>query len=93
VGFDRAKGVYVNDWIDSWSTGIMSLVGHYDPSTRTMDWRGSFFMPSQEGAQEMPAHHIIKTVDDDTILMEFWETDPATGQEHKGGEITYRRRK
>ncbi|HZW10788.1 MAG TPA: DUF1579 domain-containing protein [Phycisphaerales bacterium] len=93
VGFDRAEGKYVNDWIDTWSTGIMSMTGEYDEATETMDWRGTYVMPSPDGGkQEMPAHHVIKYVGDDKIVMEFWETNPENGEEYKGGEITYTRR-
>lgn len=91
MGFDRATGRYVTDWVDNWSTGIMSMTGEYDEETRTMDWRGAFVMATPGGPVEMPAHHVVKQVDGDRFVMEFWELDAATGEERKGGEITYTR--
>jgi hypothetical protein len=92
VGFDRAKGKYVNDWVDNWSTGIMSMTGEYDEDTKTMDWKGSWDMATPNGPVTMPAHHVVKHVDDDHIVMEFWEAG-EDGAEHVGGVITYTRRK
>lgn len=90
VGFDRATGAYVNDWIDNWSTGIMSMKGEFDPATKTMDWRGTFLMAGPGEPVEMPSHHVVKQPDADTIVMEFWHPGP-NGAEQLGGEITYTR--
>lgn len=92
VGFDRASGVYVNDWIDNWSTGIMRMTGEYDESTGIFDWRGSWSMATPDGPVDMPAHHVIRPIDKDSFVMEFWEMG-ETGQEVLGGEIRYTRRK
>ena len=93
VGFDRATGQYVNNWIDNWSTGIMTMTGEHHEDSHTMEWRGSWQMATPDGPMEMPAHHIIKHTDDDHFVMEFWEADPASGEEHMGGQISYTRRK
>jgi hypothetical protein len=92
VGFDRATETYVNDWIDNWSTGIMSMKGDYDGASKTMDWRGVFLMPGPAGPVEMPSHHVIKHPDENTMVMEFWHPGPD-GAEQLGGEITYTRRR
>lgn len=92
VGYDRATGEYVNDWIDSWSTGIMRMTGTYDESNGTFDWRGTWNMATPDGAVVVPSHHVIKHVNDDMFIMEFWEMG-QDGNEFQNGEIQYTRRK
>lgn len=93
IGFDRATGKYVNNWIDNWSTGIMQMTGVHHEADHTLDWRGSWAMPGPDGPIEMPSHHIIKHIDEDHFVMEMWEADAASGEEFMSGQISYTRRK
>jgi hypothetical protein len=93
VGFDKAKGKYINAWIDNFGTGMMTMEGEADKDSHTVTWTGSMVYPGPEGVTETPVKHIIKHDGPDKMVMEFWEP-PAPGEDMvKTGEITYTRRK
>lgn len=90
IGYDKQKGEYSNVWIDNFSTSMMVMSGQYDEETKTMTWVGTAASPLGETDMK----HIVKTIDEDHTVMEFWESNAMTGGEFmKTGEITYTRRK
>lgn len=93
VGFDKAKGKYINAWIDNFGTGMMTMEGVADKKAHTVTWTGTAVYPGPEGVTETPVKHIIRHDGPDKMVMEFWEP-PAPGEDMiKNGEITYTRRK
>jgi len=93
IGFDKAKGKYVNVWIDNFGTGMMTMEGEFDDDTHTMTWTGNAVYPVGPGqTMEVPVKHIIKHDGPDKMVMEFWEPNPETGELMRTGEITYTRR-
>ena len=90
IGYDKQKEKFVNVWIDNMSTGMMIMTGEWDKDSHTMTWVGTAATPM--GESEMK--HIIKDVNEDKTVMEFWESNQFTGGEFmKTGEITYTRSK
>lgn len=93
VGYDKAKGKYVNAWIDNFGTGIMTMEGTYDKETDTMTWDGMATYPTgPDQTMQVPVRHVIKGVTKDKMVMEFWEPDPATGKMMNNGKIEYTRK-
>lgn len=92
VGYDKGKGKYVNVWMDNFGTGFMTMEGEFDEKSKTMTWTGNAAYPGPDGVMEVPVKHIIKHKDADTMIMEFWEPNPETGEMMRTGEITYKRR-
>ena len=92
VGYDKAKGKFVNVWMDNFGTGFMTMEGTYDEDSDTLTWTGEAVYPGENGPETAPVKHIIKNVSDDNYTMEFWEPNPMTGEMHKSGTIEYTRK-
>jgi hypothetical protein len=93
VGYDKAKGKFVNVWMDNMSTGFMTMEGTYDEDTDTLTWEGEATYPAGPGqTATVPVKHIVKNVSTDKAMMEFWEPNPMTGEMHNSGTITYTRK-
>lgn len=93
IGYDKAKGKFVNVWMDNMNTGFSTMEGTYDEDTDTMTWTGEATYPAGPGeTMTVPVKHIVKGITTDTTTMEFWEPNPMTGELHKSGTIIYTRR-
>ena len=94
VGFDNAKKVYNNIWLDNMGTGIMTSTATYDVGGKTFWEKGSHSCPITEGGEKnYRAQTVIK--DDDHYTYEWFTSapdDPA-GKEFKAMEINYTRKK
>lgn len=94
IGYDKAKGKYVNVWLDNFSTGLMTMEGECSEDNKTMTWTGTSVYPVGEGqTMEVPVKHVIKYEGKNKMVMEFWEPNPENGEMARTGEITYTRRK
>lgn len=90
VGFDKQQGKFVNVWVDNFGTAMILMTGDFDKKANTWTWHGKAASPM--GESEMK--HVVKCVDADHTVMEFWESNAMTGGEFiKTGEITYSRSK
>ncbi len=93
AGYDKAKGKFVNVWMDNMNTGFTIMEGTYDEDTDTMTWTGDATVPAGPGeTMTVPIQHIVKGISTDTTTMEFWRPNPMTGELMKSGTIVYTRR-
>ena len=86
--FDNVKKKFVSGWVDNMGTGIMTMDGTYDATTKTFTYTGEFEM--MPGMKEK-VRQAIKMADNDHMVMEYYEN---RGQgEVKTMEISYTRKK
>jgi hypothetical protein len=88
TGYDNAKKVFVNSWIDNAGTGMMYLEGKWDAQNKTINFSGKMVDPMT--GKDMPIREVLKFVDDNTQVMEMFMTDKGT--EFKTMEIKYTRK-
>jgi hypothetical protein len=70
IGFDNAKKVFVNSWIDNMGTGMMYAEGTYDEATKTVTYKGKSVDP-MSGKDEDFRQTIIYT-DDNNFTVEMY---------------------
>lgn len=90
TSYDNVTGKYIGSWIDSVSTGQFMAEGDYDPATKSYTFRGEMADPMKAGAK-IPVREVIRIVDKDNRVMEWYET--RDGKEQKTLEIVYTRAK
>lgn len=88
MGYDNVTGQYYGTWIDSMSTGFFIAHGSYDPASRSYTFKGELADPMNDGAK-MPIREVLRIVDADTHVFEWYETHG--GAERKTMEIEYTR--
>jgi len=85
TGFDNAKKMYINTWIDNMGTGMMISEGTYDEATKTINMKGKYFDPMT--MKDTDFRETLKLIDDKSMYMEmFYMKD---GKEFKSMEIKY----
>lgn len=90
MGYDNAKKVLVSTWVDNMGTGIMTIEGTYDSTSRTYTFNGKSTDPLT--GKDCAMRETYKKIDDNSHVMEMYVTYPG-GKEYKSMEITYRRKK
>jgi hypothetical protein len=88
TGYDNAKKVFVNTWVDNMGTGITNMEGKWDPQTKSINFSGTMVDPAT--GKDVPIREVIKFVNDTTQILEWYNT--AHGQEYKSMEIRYTRK-
>ena len=88
TGYDNAKKIFVNSWIDNMGTGMMYLEGSWDDQNKSINFKGKTVDPVT--GNDIPVREIIRFPDDNTQLMEMYMT--ANGTEFKGMEIKFTRK-
>jgi hypothetical protein len=88
IGYDNAKKVFVNSWIDNMGTGMMYLTGTWDPATKSINFTGSMVDPAKGG--DVKVREVYKIGDDNTQIMEMYSI--TDGKEFKNMEIKYTRK-
>jgi len=88
TGYDNAKKVYVNTWIDNFGTGIMTLTGTWDDASKSITFTGSMVDPVT--GKDTPIREVLKMVDDNTQVMSMYYM--VEGKDFKSMEITYTRK-
>jgi hypothetical protein len=83
TGYDNAKKIFVNTWIDNMGTGIMFLTGTWDATSNTVTFTGSMADPSS--GKDIAVKETLKIVDDNHEEMAMYTT--AGGHEFKNMEI------
>lgn len=86
IGYDNMQKVYVSNWIDTMSTGIMSSTGTIDDAGRTLTFTGS--MPGMDG-KPAPYRMVVTIVDHNNHKAEMYST--MGDKEMKMMEIDYTR--
>jgi hypothetical protein len=89
TGYDNAKKIFFNTWIDNFGTGIMYLEGKYDAGTKTFTYTGTSVDPMT--GKDVPVRQVTTIVDDDHQHMEMFMSEK--GQEFKTMEIDFTRKK
>lgn len=92
TGYDNAKKKFVSTWIDNMGTGIMSMEGDWNPSTKSIEFKGKMTDPTRPG-KDCEVREIYTFVDDNTQKMEMFGPDAKTGKEFKTMEIKFTRKK
>ena len=88
TGYDNAKKVFVNSWIDNMGTGMMHLEGTWDAQTNAINFSGTMVDPAS--GKDVPVREVMKFVDDKSQVMEMYGI--ADGKEYKSMEIKYSRK-
>ncbi|SDM07563.1 DUF1579 domain-containing protein [Chryseobacterium taihuense] len=88
VAYDNSKKKFVSTWIDNMGTGIMSMEGDWNPSTKSIEFKGKMTDPSRPG-KDCDVREVFTFVDDNTQKMEMYGPDPKTGKEFKTMEIKF----
>jgi hypothetical protein len=83
TGYDNAKKLFVNTWIDNMGTGIMYLTGTWDASSNSVIFTGNMVDPSS--GKDVAVKETLKFVDDNHEEMAMYMM--AGGQEFKSMEI------
>lgn len=88
-GFDNAKQVYVNTWVDNMGTGIMHSEGKYDEATKTVNYVGTMFDPMQN--TDVSYRQTMQTIDDNHMVMEMFNIN-KDNKEYKSLRVEYVRK-
>jgi Protein of unknown function (DUF1579) len=79
TGYDNAKKIFVNTWIDNMGTGIMYLTGTWDAASNSIILTGNMVDPSS--GKDIAVKETLKFVDDSHEEMTMYMM--AGGQEFK----------
>jgi hypothetical protein len=85
-GYDNAKKVYINSWVDNMGTGIMHSEGKYDESTKIITYNGTMFDPMQ--GKDAAYRQTMQMIDENHMVMEMFNISPE-GKEYKSMHIDY----
>ena len=83
IGYDNAKKIFQSSWIDNMGTGVMTMEGTYDPSTKTLSLTGKGYDPM--AGKDMAMKQTFKFVDDKHQVIEMYQI--TDGKEFKAMEM------
>lgn len=89
MGYDNALKVFQSTWVDNMGSGVMFLEGTWDDKTKSITLKGKTVDPST--GKVMMVREVFKIVDDNTQIMEMYNT--MNGTETKAMEIKLTRKK
>lgn len=87
LGYDNAKKMFYNTWVDNMGTGMMMLSGKWDDASKSITFNGTVVDPMT--GQDMPVREIFTIIDDNHHKMEMFMT--YNGQEMKNMEVAFTR--
>lgn len=90
MGFDKMKKQFVVSWIDNFGSGIVSMSGTYDSTSKTLNLKGKQSDPAS--GKETDIRQEQKWIDDNTYVMMMYGAGPD-GKEMKFMEGTFKRKK
>jgi hypothetical protein len=88
IGYDNAKKIFVNSWIDNMGTGMTYLTGTWDAKSNSINFTGSVVDPMS--GKDVPVRQVLRIVDDNTQVMEMYTM--GNGHEFKNMEIKLTRK-
>lgn len=88
MGYDNNRGLFVNMWIDSMTTGFGIAKGNLDESGTAITFIGEMDEPTT-GELGKAYKQVFRLIDEDTHVLEMWEI--LYGDEFKVMEIVYER--
>jgi hypothetical protein len=89
LGYDNAKQIFQNTWVDNMGTGITFMEGKWDDATKSVTFKGKMY-ESMSG-KDMEVRQVYKMIDADHHTMEMYM--PSNGKEMKTMEIKFTRSK
>jgi hypothetical protein len=92
TAYDNATKQFVATWIDTWSTGILTMTGNWDEASKTLTLSGKCPDVCRPG-KECEMREVFTVVDENTHKMEMYGADRKTGKEYKVMEINMKRKK
>lgn len=92
MGYDNSKKKFVSTWIDNMGTGLMHAEGDWNPSTKSIDFKGKMTDPSRPG-KDCEVREVYTFTDDNNHKLEMYGQNPKTGKEMKTMEINFTRKK
>lgn len=90
TAYDNATKQFTSTWIDSWSTGIMTMAGTWDESSKKLTMTGSYPDINRPGKM-CNMREVFTVIDENTQKMEMYGPDQKTGKEYKIMEISMKR--
>ena len=90
MAYDNAKKIFISTWIDNMGTGLMTLQGPWNESSKTISLTGNMVNPSAGNGKEERVRETFTVIDDHTQLMEMFGVGPD-GKEFKNMEIKFTR--
>ena len=91
TGYDNAKKVFTNTWIDNMGTGIMTMEGTWNDASKAISFKGKMICPAN--GLECDVRETYQIIDNDTHILSMYGPDMKTGKEYKNMEIKFVRRK
>jgi hypothetical protein len=88
TGYDNAKKIFVNSWVDNMGTGIMFMEGKWDEKTKTIHFTGKTTDPST--GKDVSVREVFTMIDNNKQKMEMFMTQG--GKEYKSMEIVFTRK-
>jgi hypothetical protein len=85
TGFDNAKKVWVNSWIDNFGTGLMYMEGKFDDTSQKIVYTGKMVDPIS--GKDVDFKQTVKMIDDKNMETEMF--DNSNGKEFKTMQINY----
>ena len=92
TAYNNATKQFESTWIDNWSTGIMTMTGSWDASSKTLTMSGTYPDINRPG-KLCSMREVITVIDDNTQKMEMYGPDQKTGKEYRIMEINMKRAK
>ena len=89
TGFDNARKVFINTWIDNFGTGIMVSEGRYNPATKSIEFKGKVTDPMAPNGKPMPFRQVLRFLSDNEQRVEMYMMHG--GKEFKSMEIVLTR--
>lgn len=86
LAYDNVRKIFYNTWIDNFGTGMWSLQGPYDASTKTLTLSGRCVDPAT--GKDMDIKEVMKFEDDKHQEMTMYITPPG-GKEFKNMVIKF----
>ncbi len=89
LGWDNARKVLVNTWVDNMGTGMIYMEGNWNDATKSAEFKGKSTDPMS--GKSIDIRQVMKIVDDNTQVMEQYTMQD--GKEFKSMEIKFTRKK
>ena len=91
TGYDNARKVFVNTWIDNMGSGVMYSEGKYNEAKKCIEFNGTMTCPIK--CKAVNFSQILTFIDDNHQKLEMWAPDQKTGKIYKSMEIMFSRKK
>jgi Protein of unknown function (DUF1579) len=88
LGYDNAKKIFMNSWVDNMGTGITQMQGPWDPATKTVTLTGTSVDPTT--GRDVKVKETFAMIDNNTQVMTMYTNQD--GKEYKSMEIKFTRK-